>query len=144
MNPNVSIPVLARLAPALAAAGPPALIGAAIGLGLLWLLSRDKEQPKPAPIPEAPPTPALPPVDAPLTAPQPPPPVTAPRAKRVRREDLAEALDYGSRAVTRQEAVVALQALGFGKTAAYKALSPDGRFAEFLKIAPDGLIEWIG
>ena len=66
------------------------------------------------------------------------------KAKRIRREDLAEALAYGARSLTRQEAVTALQALGFGKTAAYKALSPDGRFAEFIEVAPDGLIEWKG
>lgn len=65
-------------------------------------------------------------------------------SKRIRREDVAEALAYGARSMTRQDAVAALQALGFGKTAAYKALSPDARFAEFLEVAPDGLMEWKG
>jgi len=46
--------------------------------------------------------------------------------------------------MTRHDAVAALHALGFGKAAAYKALSTDGRFAEFLQVAPDGLMEWKG
>ena len=110
---------------------------------ILWLLSRSNtpaaaETPQPAP-------------DVPLptaiaaTASAPAPLSNSPaRAKRVRREDLAEALAYGARSLTRQEAVTALQARGFGKTAAYKALSPDGRFADFLTQTPDGLIEWNG
>jgi hypothetical protein len=46
--------------------------------------------------------------------------------------------------MTRGEAVAALQLLGFGKTAAYEALSADGRFAFLLQIAPDGMITWNG
>jgi len=37
---------------------------------------------------------------------------------------------------------VALKNIGFGKTAAYEALSPDGRFAAWLQFAPDGIITW--
>jgi hypothetical protein len=44
----------------------------------------------------------------------------------------------------RIEAVAGLQNLGFGKTAAYEVLSPDGRFASWLRIAPDGIISWQG
>jgi len=57
---------------------------------------------------------------------------------------VAEALEYGEHAMTRTEAVAALQELGFQKTAAYKALSQEGRFAELLEHTPDGLIEWKG
>ena len=141
MNAKQAIPALAKLAPVLAAAGPPVLIGVAIGGVILWLLSRGNqsaaaEAPQPAPD-------VLPPTVIAATAPVPVSNSPA-KAKRVRREDLAEALAYGARSMTRQEAVTALQSLGFGKTAAYKALSPDGRFAEFIEVAPDGLIEWKG
>lgn len=145
MNPKETIPLLAKLAPVLAVAGPPALIGVALGLGLLWLFSGERN---PAPVelsPAAPknPAPAAPQTSAPVSvAPLAPPPVVGNR--RITREDLAEALAYGARSMTRQAAVAALQALGFGKTAAYKALSPDGRFAEFVELTPDGLIEWKG
>jgi propanediol dehydratase large subunit len=64
--------------------------------------------------------------------------------RRLLREDVAEALEYGERAMTRTEAVSALQNLGFQKTAAYKALFSDGRFADFLAHTPDGLVEWRG
>jgi hypothetical protein len=46
----------------------------------------------------------------------------------------------GKRALTRTAAVAALKTLGFGKTAAYKALSMDGRFVTLLQFAPDGTI----
>ena len=135
MNAKETVPILARLAPALAVAGPPALIGLAVGLGLIWLFSDNAEKPKPQAAPEAP-------------APDAPPPPVAKLplrpARRVKREDLAEALEYGARSMARTEAVAALQALGFGKTAAYKAFSPDGRFSKFIEITPDGLIEWRG
>ena len=135
MNAKETVPILARLAPVLAVAGPPALIGVAIGLGLIWLFSGNTEKPQAAP-------------EAPLPAPEVPLPPAEPLplrpARRVKREDLAEALEYGARSMARTQAVAALQALGFGKTAAYKAFSPDGRFAEFIEITPDGLIEWKG
>ena len=53
MNAKQTFPALAKLAPVLAAAGPPVLIGAAIGGVILWLLSRGNnsaaETPKSAP-----------------------------------------------------------------------------------------------
>jgi len=64
--------------------------------------------------------------------------------RRVRREDVAAALEYGARSVPRGEAVKALEALGFKKTAAYRALSPEGRFAELIAQTSGGLIEWKG
>jgi hypothetical protein len=141
MNPKQTIPLLAKLSPALIAAGPPVLIGAAIGMGLLWLLFGDKKEAEQETLPPVPDVP--PPITA--TAPAPAPLSDSPaRAKRVRREDLAEALAYGARSMTRGEAVAALQNLGFGKTAAYKALSEQGRFVEFLHHTSDGLIEWKG
>jgi hypothetical protein len=35
-----------------------------------------------------------------------------------------------------------LKKLGFGKTAAYAALTPNGRFSTWLQFAPDGIITW--
>jgi hypothetical protein len=142
MNAKETIPALAKLTPLLAAAGPPALIGVAIGAFVLWALSNKKKDavpttPQPQPMPNVtaqPPSQALPVA----------PPSQKAANRRIKREDIAEALEYGSRSVPRGEAVAALQALGFHKTAAYKALSASGRFAEFMEIAPDGLIEWKG
>jgi len=62
----------------------------------------------------------------------------------VRREDIAEVLEYGARAMTRQEAVAALQRLGFGKTAAYRALSDSSRFADLVETNANGLLQWKG
>jgi hypothetical protein len=75
-----------------------------------------------------------------------PSPVTTRPAivKRVTREDLAEALAYGERQFTRKEAVAGLEALGFRKSAAYKALSVDGKFGSLIEFTTDGLIEWKG
>ena len=42
-------------------------------------------------------------------------------------------------ALTRTAAVAALKNLGFGKSAAYDALSADGRFSAWLQFAPDGI-----
>ena len=57
-------------------------------------------------------------------------------------EDMANAFDRGSRKLTLTAAVAALKSLGFGKTAAYAALTPDGRFSAWLQFAPDGIITW--
>jgi hypothetical protein len=143
MNPKQTIPVLTQLTPVLAAISPPVLIGLAAGAVLLWIFSDKKKETAPEtpqPVTETPSSNGL---AAPPPAVRPVATVT-PAAKRIRREDIATALDYGSRSVPRSEAVAALQALGFHKTAAYKALSASGRFAEFIEIAPDGLIEWKG
>ena len=64
------------------------------------------------------------------------------KKKFVAREDLATVFQWGARSLTRTAAVAALKRLGFGKTAAYGALSPDGRFSAWLQCAPDGIITW--
>ena len=64
--------------------------------------------------------------------------------KKVTRDDLAEALAYGAKPLTRKEAVAALETLGFRKTSAYKALSPEGKFGSLIEFTPDGLVEWRG
>jgi hypothetical protein len=87
----------------------------------------------------------VPKVSVPVPAPQkiaaqiPPPPI---KKKFVTREDLATVFHHGARGLTRTAAVAALKNLGFGKTAAYDALSPDGRFSAWLQCAPDGIITW--
>ena len=86
----------------------------------------------PAPVPDAVPSPKI-------AAQTPTPPI---KKKFVTREDLATIFDHGNRALTRPAAVAALKNFGFGKTAAYAALSPDGRFAAWLQCAPDGIITW--
>ena len=146
MKPNQAAPLIAAAAPAVIAA-PPILLIAAVGIGLLWLFT-SQEKPEatqakpvnPLPLPDTVPDLAAGP-DAETRA-----PVPTPRAlsKRVTREDLAEALDYGARQFTRKEAVKALEALGFRKTCAYKALSENSKFVHMIEFTPDGLIEWKG
>lgn len=63
------------------------------------------------------------------------------KGRTITREDLAVIFN-GARGLTRTAAVSALKAFGFGKTAAYDALSPDGRFSAWLQCAPDGIITW--
>lgn len=70
------------------------------------------------------------------------PPLPPVKKRFVTREDLANIFQRGARALSRQNAVVALKKLGFGKTAAYDALSEDGRFSDWLQFAPDGIIAW--
>jgi len=119
----------------------------AIGAGLHWLLSDDdKTEQKPADVvaPPTKPSSALAELNmsaAPAFVPRATPSATS---KRVTREDLAEALAYGERSFTKKEAVAALESLGFRKTAAYKALSPDGKFVDLMEITTGGLIEWKG
>jgi hypothetical protein len=60
----------------------------------------------------------------------------------ITREDMAKTFQPG--ALTRQAAVAKLKQLGFGQTAAYAALLPDGRFSAWLQFAPDGTITWNG
>lgn len=64
------------------------------------------------------------------------------KKKSVTRADMATIFQHGARTFTRTAAVSALKSLGFGKTAAYAALSPDGRFSAWLQFAPDGIIGW--
>jgi hypothetical protein len=68
-----------------------------------------------------------------------PPPI---KKKFVTREDLASIFQRGARALTRTAAVAALKKIGFGKSAAYDALSENGRFSAWLQFAPDGIITW--
>jgi len=75
----------------------------------------------------------------PAPAPQIPPPI---KKKFVTREDMANIFQRGARALTRTAAVAALKMLGFGKTAAYDALSEDGRFSDWLDFAPNEIITW--
>jgi hypothetical protein len=57
-------------------------------------------------------------------------------------EHLTVIFKNGARSLDRKTAVAALHSLGFGKTAAYEALSPDGRFSACLNCTPDGIISW--
>jgi hypothetical protein len=70
-----------------------------------------------------------------------PPPIKKPG---ITREDVANVFQHGARALTRPAAVAALKKLGFGMTASYAALLPDGRFSTWLQFAPDGKITWKG
>ena len=182
MNTKQTVPLLAALPalPALAAAAPPLLIGAAIGLGLLWLFSDDEKKEAPAPVESKPvksapvkpmpitptlfipapqkpapakpapviPAPVKPTVSLPKQAEKPAPVQPLRPAKsakrRIMREDVAEALGYGAGKIPLGDAVLALQARGFGKTAAYKAFSAQSKFGDLIESTPDGLIEWKG
>ncbi len=64
------------------------------------------------------------------------------KKKSVTRADMATIFQHGARTLTRTAAVMGLKKLGFGKTAAYAALSTHGRFSVWLKYAPDGIITW--
>jgi type IV secretory pathway VirB10-like protein len=169
MNPKQTVPLIATGA-SLAAVAPALLFFAGVGLTLFWLLSDSKGKKldtptdaekgnaaKPAlaaPLPTFTPAPIPPPAPKPAPAPLPTPaamppaapvapPSVAPRSRRnVTREDLATIFNNGTRGLTRTAAVAALKALGFGKTAAYKALSMDGRFAPCLQFSPGGSITW--
>ena len=158
MNVKPTISVIARIA-------PPVLIGVAIFLALKELFSGENKETKPetAPAdagrescrkqaetsekipvfhhisPEIPVKPATPVPSAPTEVFAPPPPIKKPG---ISREDVANVFQRGARTLTRPAAVAALKKLGFGKTAAYAALSPDGRFADWLQFAPDGTITW--
>jgi len=108
---------------------------------------------RPAPRVVVPPVAAIPPapkiqprvpapVAIPVVAPLVPPPLPL-KKKLVTREDLAGVFNRGAQSLTRSAAVADLKKLGFGKSAAYDALTPDGRFADWLRHAPDGIITWI-
>ncbi|HTR41071.1 MAG TPA: hypothetical protein VMH87_05600 [Pseudomonadales bacterium] len=117
-------------------AGPGLLIGGAVIVALAWLFSDDKKPSIPRPdIEKA--------NSMKIVPPDPQPPFTDAR-RPVSREDLSAVFNNGSRTLTRQAAVSGLKQLGFGKTAAYKALSIDGRYASLLQFGPDGIISWKG
>jgi hypothetical protein len=69
------------------------------------------------------------------------PPQSVPK-KTITRADMATIFEAGRRSLSRLDAVAALKRLGFGKTAAYSATAPDGRFSEWLVFASDGIIYW--
>lgn len=72
-----------------------------------------------------------------------PPATPQPAGKKiVTRTNLVTIFDNGARSLTRTAAVAELKRLGFGKTAAYSALSLDGRFSDWLHCASDGEITW--
>jgi hypothetical protein len=62
------------------------------------------------------------------------------KRKRIRRKNMEIIFRQGELNLT--EAVSALKGFGFGKSAAYEALSVDGQFSAWLKFAPDGMISW--
>ncbi len=70
------------------------------------------------------------------------PPLGQIKRKFITREEMIKVFSGDTHGLTRKSAVTALKALGFGKTAAYDALSPDGRFSTWLRLAPDGIISW--
>ena len=147
MNAKQTAPLIPALATA-AVVAPPILIGAAIGLGLIWLFSnKEKSEEKPTAIEETSPQPETNPIQSPeIVAEFSPAETDLPQimARRITRDDLAEALEYGERQLTRKEAVIALQESGFQKTAAYKALAKNSKFSSLMEFTPDGLIEWKG
>ena len=137
MKPQETAPIVVALAP-VAAAAPAIVIVGAVVCGLIWLFSDDEKKEKPAPNEtERGATPE--PKPATLIAAE-----VLPKAKRIMRDDLAEALAYGAKQFSRKEVVTALAALGFRKTAAYRALSPGGKFGNLIEFSPNGLIEWKG
>jgi hypothetical protein len=120
--------------------------------------AENRDIPAAVPVPSAPravvPPPAVPFVQK-VSAPSPMPaagaipkitsqalPLPPIKKKFVTRNDLATVFHHGARALTRTAVVAAFKQLGFGKTAAYDALSPGGRFSTWLQCAPDGIITW--
>jgi hypothetical protein len=153
MNAKQTVPLIATLAPAIATVAPVIIIGGAIFFTLKWIFSDDEKKPETVPanseaeiqrkdtestafrhIPAEIPVKS---VSVPVSAP--PTPI---KKKFVTREDLATVFNHGTRSINRTAAVTALRKLGFGRTAAYAALTPDGRFSTWLHFAPDGIITW--
>jgi hypothetical protein len=64
------------------------------------------------------------------------------KRKRITRENMAAIFRHGSRKLNLTTAVAELKGLGFGKSAAYQALSVNGQFSAWLRFAPDGIITW--
>lgn len=135
MNAKQTVPLIAA-GSTLAVTVPVLLIGGAAIVAVVWLFSDDNKISTSLPDPKKT-NPAK------FVPDYPQPPFTDAR-RIVTREDLSAIFDNGSRTLTRTAAVAALKALGFGKTAAYKALSMDGRFGSLLRFAPDGIIGWKG
>lgn len=94
MKPQQAAPIITAIAPA-ALVAPPILVVTAIGLGLLWLLSGKDETPKE---PAKTGKPANAPSDSLETTKTETRPIQQiASAKKIMREDLAEALAYGAR-----------------------------------------------
>jgi hypothetical protein len=154
MNAKQAVPLvatLAPLAPVITLLIPVLLIGGATVLFLRWLCSEDEPEKKAEAAITVTPVPIMPPPSIPKpVTPAPAPiikrvvvvPLLPPKRKAIERKDLASVFLHGTCTRTRAAAVAALQRLGFGKSAAYRALSPDGRFASWLQIAPDGIVNW--
>jgi len=92
---------------------------------------------RPSPVNSAPVQPA-----APVAKPASPVSPQLARKRIISRADMATIFDAGKRCQSRLSAVAALKRLGFGKTAAYSATAPDGRFSAWLVFASDGIIYW--
>jgi len=153
MSSNKTIEIIAKVA-------PPLLLLAVVGLAIRSHFSGEEKKPETKSATKMPEkstaVTTVPPISfaaaskipSPVTIPDVPVlddlPLNMPSQKRriVLREDLARIFQHGTRSLYRIDAVAKLQKLGFGKTAAYEALSPEGRFAFWLKIAPDGIIVW--
>ncbi len=159
MNGKQTFAPFAAGGSALGAILPPLLIGGLAIAALAWLFSDKKRTETPLSGAENGNTgtqPSVPPPVSASSAPTPPQPaplsvpaVSAPafpppgKGRTITRDDLT-AIFSGVHGLTRKAAVSVLKSLGFGKTAAYAALSPDGRFASWLQCTPDGIITWKG
>ena len=138
MNPKQVVPIAATLAPTLAAIAPPLFFGAAVGLVLLALF-----RPKQRPEVEEPNEPTLPPPQ-PLPPPEPIlPKLLKLKRRKITREDMAEVFEHGKWRLRRTQVVSKLVDLGFGKTAAYEALLPHGKFGQWLREEGDGQLSWL-
>jgi hypothetical protein len=153
MTSNKTVEIIAKIA-------PPLLLVAVVGLAIKSLFSGEEKKPETESAKKIPEKftaiPIIPPISFPAGSKSPSPtvipadpilddlPLNMPLQKRriVLREDLARIFQHGARSLYRIDAVAELQKLGFGKTAAYGALSPEGRFASWLKVTPDGVISW--
>jgi hypothetical protein len=62
------------------------------------------------------------------------------KRKRITRENMAKAFRHRKLYLT--DAVAELKGLGFGHSAAYEALKPNGQFSASLQFSPDGIITW--
>jgi hypothetical protein len=142
MKPQETAPLLATLAPAALVVPPVAILVALVGVGLLWFLSSEEKADKQSPEAGAPPPDLIGVAEADAGTPQASRPART--AIRVTLEELAEALAYGARRLTRKEAVEALQTLGFRKTSEYKALTQEGKFGSLTEFTPDVSIAWKG
>jgi hypothetical protein len=146
MNSNKTIEIIAKVA-------PPLLLLAIVGLAIKSHLCGEEKKPETKSASKVPTKSAVVPVIPPISFPAASisdvpilddlPLNMAPQKRRiVLRGDLARIFRHGVRPLYRIDAVAELQKFGFSKTAAYEALSPEGRFASWLKIAPDGIISW--